>query len=216
MSRTRCTWRRPGLTTDNRGRIKVDEHYRTSVEHIYAVGDVIGFPALAATTMDQGRLAAYHAFGEPARELQSLQPIGIYTIPEISFCGKTEEELTTERCPTRSGSRATASSPAARSRRLLRDAEAAGSTDDRTLLGVHVFGTERDGPGAHRPGHDGLRRHRRLPGRHGVQLPHPVRGYKVAALDATNKIRAVNRFANGRSDESPAPDDPPAPTSPVD
>ena len=56
--------------------------------HIYAVGDVIGFPALAATSMDQGRLAAYHAFGEPARELQSLQPIGIYTIPEISYCGQ--------------------------------------------------------------------------------------------------------------------------------
>ena len=104
-----------GLAADSRGRITVDEHYRTDVEHIYAVGDVIGFPALAATSMDQGRLAAYHAFGEPARELQSLQPIGIYTVPEISSCGKTEAELTRRPCRTRSGSRATASSPAARS-----------------------------------------------------------------------------------------------------
>ena len=58
--------------------------------HIYAVGDVIGFPALAATSMDQGRLAAAHAFGEPANELHRLQPIGIYTIPEISLLRATE------------------------------------------------------------------------------------------------------------------------------
>jgi len=88
-----------GLSADDRGRIVVDEHYRTEAEHIYAVGDVIGFPALAATSMDQGRLAAYHAFGEPARELHGLQPIGIYTVPEISYCGKTEAELTKEAVP---------------------------------------------------------------------------------------------------------------------
>ena len=69
-SPTSCNLEKAGLAADSRGRIKVDEHYRTEVEHIYAVGDVIGFPALAATSMDQGRLAAYHAFGEPARELQ--------------------------------------------------------------------------------------------------------------------------------------------------
>jgi NAD(P) transhydrogenase len=72
------------LTADQRGRITVDGQYRTAAPHIFAVGDVIGFPALAATSMHQGRLAAYHAFGEPARELQELQPIGIYTVPEIS------------------------------------------------------------------------------------------------------------------------------------
>jgi NAD(P) transhydrogenase len=88
-----------GLSADNRGRINVDDHYRTAVPHIYAVGDVIGFPALAATSMDQGRLAAYHAFGEPARELQALQPIGIYTVPEISYCGLTEAELTDRAVP---------------------------------------------------------------------------------------------------------------------
>jgi NAD(P) transhydrogenase len=66
-----------GLAADKRGRLEVDQHYRTVVSHIYAVGDVIGFPALAATSMDQGRLAASHAFGEPANELRGLQPIGI-------------------------------------------------------------------------------------------------------------------------------------------
>ncbi len=76
-----------GLSADPRGRIKVDENYRTEVPHIYAVGDVIGFPALAATSMEQGRTAAYHAFGQPAHPMHDLQPIGIYTIPEISFIG---------------------------------------------------------------------------------------------------------------------------------
>jgi len=76
------------------------------VEHIYAVGDVIGFPALAATSMDQGRLAAYHAFNEPAHELSALQPIGIYTIPEISYCGATEAELTTSAVAVRDRHRA--------------------------------------------------------------------------------------------------------------
>ncbi|RHA44479.1 Si-specific NAD(P)(+) transhydrogenase, partial [Cellulomonas rhizosphaerae] len=70
-----------GLSADSRGRIAVDDDYRTQVPNIFAVGDVIGFPALAATSMDQGRLAAYRAFDEPARELASVQPIGIYTIP---------------------------------------------------------------------------------------------------------------------------------------
>lgn len=88
-----------GLTADARGRIKVDEYFRTEVEDIYAVGDVIGFPALAATSMEQGRLAAHHACGEPVHEMHELQPIGIYTIPEISYIGRTEDQLTQERIP---------------------------------------------------------------------------------------------------------------------
>ena len=70
-----------GLEADERGRIAVDARYRTAVDHIYAVGDVIGFPALAATSMEQGRLAAYDAFGEPAQLAAQHQPIGIYTDP---------------------------------------------------------------------------------------------------------------------------------------
>src|SRR6185312_16855442 len=88
-----------GLEIDERGRIAVDEHYRTAVEHIYAVGDVIGFPSLASSSFEQGRLAAAHAFGLDARPMRELLPIGIYTIPEISFAGKTEEELTGDGIP---------------------------------------------------------------------------------------------------------------------
>src|SRR4029077_6110076 len=72
-----------GLEADKRGRIKVDEFFRTKVPHIYAVGDVIGFPALADTSLARGRLAAPHACGEPVHAANLLQPIGIYSIPEI-------------------------------------------------------------------------------------------------------------------------------------
>ena len=184
-----------GLEADNRGRLSVDEHYRTPVEHIYAVGDVIGFPALAATSMDQGRLAAYHAFGEPVRELTALQPIGIYTIPEISYCGATEAELTSSAVPYEVG--------ISRYRELARGqivGDAYGmlkllvSTVDRKILGVHVFGT-----GATDLVHIG----QAVMGCGGTvdylvdtvfNYPTLSEAYKVAALDATNKIRALDRF----------------------
>jgi NAD(P) transhydrogenase len=83
-----------GLATDHTGLIKVNEHYQTEIPHIYAVGDVIGFPALASTSMEQGRLAACHAFNVRQSTLPKIMPYGIYTIPEISTVGKTEEELT--------------------------------------------------------------------------------------------------------------------------
>lgn len=88
-----------GLATDDRGRLPVNEHYQTAVEHIYAVGDVIGFPALASTSMEQGRLAAAHAFHLPTSSAPALFPYGIYTIPEISMVGKTEAELTRDGVP---------------------------------------------------------------------------------------------------------------------
>lgn len=88
-----------GLDSDDRGRLVVNEQYQTSVPHIYAVGDVIGFPALASTSMEQGRLAASHAFGLPASSVQALFPYGIYTIPEISMVGRTEQELTKDGVP---------------------------------------------------------------------------------------------------------------------
>ena len=184
-----------GLESDNRGRLSVDEHYRTPVEHIYAVGDVIGFPALAATSMDQGRLAAYHAFGEPVHELTALQPIGIYTIPEISYCGATEAELTSSAVPYEVG--------ISRYRELARGqivGDAYGmlkllvSTVDRKILGVHVFGT-----GATDLVHIG----QAVMGCGGTvdylvdtvfNYPTLSEAYKVAALDATNKIRALDRF----------------------
>jgi NAD(P) transhydrogenase len=83
-----------GLKADGRGRLRVDERYRTEVPHIFAVGDVIGFPALASTSREQGRLAGAWAFGNDAPPMSKLYPFGIYTIPEISMVGPTEKELT--------------------------------------------------------------------------------------------------------------------------
>jgi NAD(P) transhydrogenase len=83
-----------GINADDRGRLPVDNHFRTNVPHVYAVGDVIGFPALASTSMEQGRLAACHAFGVKAKSVPELFPYGIYSVPEISMVGKNEEELT--------------------------------------------------------------------------------------------------------------------------
>jgi len=82
-----------GVTVDGRGFIPVNPLFQTIVPHIYAVGDVIGPPALTATSMEQGRLAARHAFGSQTHYFSNFYPIGIYTIPEISSCGYTEEQL---------------------------------------------------------------------------------------------------------------------------
>ena len=83
-----------GVEIAERGRLDVNESYQTNVPHIYAVGDVIGFPSLASTSMEQGRLAACHAFHAPADHAPEFFPYGIYTIPEISVVGKSEAELT--------------------------------------------------------------------------------------------------------------------------
>ncbi|HEY8459174.1 MAG TPA: Si-specific NAD(P)(+) transhydrogenase [Blastocatellia bacterium] len=88
-----------GIPIDDRGKIKVNEFFQTAVPHIYAAGDVIGFPALAATSMQQGRLAANHMFGEDSNHRAFPLPYGIYTIPEISMIGKTERQLTEEKIP---------------------------------------------------------------------------------------------------------------------
>lgn len=84
---------RAGVARNERGYIPVNEYFQTSVAHIYAGGDVIGHPALASTSMEQGRLAARHAFGAKTHIFPTFFPLGIYTIPEISCCGYTEEEL---------------------------------------------------------------------------------------------------------------------------
>jgi NAD(P) transhydrogenase len=82
-----------GVTTGERGLIPVDDQFRTNVPHIYAAGDVIGFPALASTSMEQARRAVGHALGMPFSVLSPLLPNGIYTIPEVSMVGETEESL---------------------------------------------------------------------------------------------------------------------------
>jgi len=185
-----------GLSADKRGRIVVDEFFRTEVPHIYAVGDIIGFPALAATSMEQGRLAAHHACGEPIHAISKHQPIGIYSIPEISFIGRTEEELTKENVPFEVG--------VSRYRELARGqiiGDSYGvlkllvSLEDRTLLGVHVFGT-----GATELVHIG----QAVMGCGGTvdylvdavfNYPTLAESYKVAALDATNKMREIARMS---------------------
>ena len=92
-----------GLHADDRGRLEVNEHYQTQVPHIYAVGDVVGFPALAATAMEQGRLAAAHAFGLTVQSMPALLPYGIYTVPQISTVGRTEQERTEAGIPYKVG-----------------------------------------------------------------------------------------------------------------
>jgi NAD(P) transhydrogenase len=132
-----------GLTADDRGRIKVDQDFRTSVPHIFAVGDVIGFPSLASVSMEQGRIAAARAFGLDVHSDPAGYPYGIYTIPQISFIGKTEEQLTDEDVPYEVG--------VAYYREIARG-QITGHVDGRLkllfhretleLLGVHIFGED--------------------------------------------------------------------------
>jgi NAD(P) transhydrogenase len=178
-----------GLQPDKRGRLAVDEHYRTSVEHIFAVGDVAG-GGLAATAMEQGRIAALHAFGEPVTELPDLVPTGVYAIPEIAMVGRTEEELTDAAVPYVPG--------VARWRELARGLMSGDedgmlkllvSPADGRLLGVHVIGT-----GATDLVHIGQAI---MGGDAGIDFlvtavfnyPTFAESYKVAALDAANRIR---------------------------
>jgi NAD(P) transhydrogenase len=88
-----------GIKADSRGRLEVNSYFQTNVPHIYAAGDVIGFPSLASTSMEQGRVASLHMFGTPTTIASNLLPYGIYTIPEISTIGKNEQELTDAKIP---------------------------------------------------------------------------------------------------------------------
>jgi NAD(P) transhydrogenase len=187
---------RAGLEADKRGRIRVGPHFRTAVEHIHAVGDVIGFPSLAATSAEQGRLASAAAFGIEVPELQELLPFGIYSIPEISYVGRTEADLTADAVPYEVG--------VSHYRELARGhilGETHGlvkllvSPSDRTLLGVHAFGT-----GATEVVHIG----QAVMGLGGTidylietvfNYPTLAEAYKVAALDAANKLREVGALA---------------------
>jgi NAD(P) transhydrogenase len=130
-----------GLEADDRGRISVDAEYRTKQPHIFAVGDVIGFPSLASVSMEQGRMATCHAFNQPVNSDPANYPYGIYTIPEISFVGKTEEQLTDEDVPYEVG--------LAYYREIARGQIRGDTTgrlklifhrDTREILGVHIIG----------------------------------------------------------------------------
>jgi NAD(P) transhydrogenase len=130
-----------GITADARGRITVDKDYRTSQPHIFAAGDIIGFPSLASVSMEQGRIAAARAFGLQIESNPESYPYGIYTIPQISFVGKTEEQLTEEDVPYEVGM--------AYYREIARgqiSGETAGRLklnfhrETKELLGVHIIG----------------------------------------------------------------------------
>jgi NAD(P) transhydrogenase len=130
-----------GLAADDRGRIPVDADYRTTEPHIFAVGDVIGFPSLASVSMEQGRMAAGRAIGAEVSSDPATYPYGIYTIPEISFIGKTEEQLTDEDVPYETG--------LAYYREIARGQIRGDTTgrmklifhrETKKLLGVHVIG----------------------------------------------------------------------------
>jgi NAD(P) transhydrogenase len=130
-----------GVEADARGRITVDADYRTSVPHIFAAGDVIGFPSLASVSMEQGRIAAARAFGSNVHSNPATYPYGIYTIPEISFTGKNEEQLTDEDVPYEVG--------VAYYREIARGQIRGDTTgrlkiifhrETREILGVHIIG----------------------------------------------------------------------------
>ncbi len=178
-----------GLKSDNRGRVQVNGCYQTNVDHIYAVGDIIGFPSLASTSMEQGRLAACHAFGVDAHSVPELFPYGIYTIPEISMVGKTEEELTKEGVPYEVGK--------ARYREIARGQIIGDLTglvklifhyETREMLGVHIIGE-----GASELIHIGqavlaFKGKVDYFVRTVFNYPTLAEGYKVAALDGVNRL----------------------------
>ncbi|MEO7716791.1 MAG: Si-specific NAD(P)(+) transhydrogenase [Capsulimonas sp.] len=181
-----------GLTPDSRGRLKVNEHYQTEIPHIYAVGDVIGFPALASTSMEQGRLASCHAYGEPTSSIPELFPVGIYSIPEISMVGKTEAALTDEGIPYEAG--------VAQYREIARGqllGDEGGMLklliheQTRQILGVHAIGT-----GATELIHIG-QAVMALKGtvdyfiNNVFNYPTLAECYKVAALNGSNKLRLL-------------------------
>jgi NAD(P) transhydrogenase len=179
-----------GLTADSRGRLKVNETFQTSVPHIYAAGDVIGFPALAATSMEQGRLASSHMFHVLTEAQSPLFPFGIYTIPEISMVGATEQSLTQQNVPYEAG--------IARYREIARGQLIADPhgllkllfhPQSRRLLGVHAIGT-----GATELIHIGQAvMAAGMPIDYFVEsvfnYPTLAECYKVAALDGINRVR---------------------------
>ncbi len=179
-----------GLEPDNRGRLAVNAEYQTAVPYVYAVGDVIGFPALGSSAMQQGRLAALHALhGAAEQGEQPPLPYGIYTIPEISMVGRSEAELTQARVSYEVGvgrysetARGQIVGDTTGRLKLIVDSAT------REVLGVHIIGE-----GASELVHIG----QAVIGLHGT-LDYLVNGvfnyptlaetYKIAALDAYNKL----------------------------
>lgn len=195
-----------GIIADERGRIPVDAFYRTTSDHIWAAGDVIGFPALAATSSEQGRLAACRMFGIEAAPMGTHFPVGIYAIPEVSMVGATEEELTQSKVPYETG--------IARYREISRGPILGDDSglfkmlfhrDDGRLLGCHCIGS-----GATELIHVG----QAVLGLGGgldyflktvFNYPTLAECYKVAAYNAANKISVVRHAAASLASLPPPP-----------
>ena len=183
---------RIGIDTDPRGRIPVNENFQTTQPHVYAAGDCIGFPALASTSMEQGRLASTHMFDGPSLKSAPFFPYGIYTVPEISMVGKTEQELTAERVPYEVGkalyenvTKAQMVGDRAGMLKLIFD------PDTLKLLSVHAIGdeaTEIIHIGHAVIAHGGTIEYFRD---NVFNYPTFAEAYKVAAYDAFNKIAEV-------------------------
>jgi NAD(P) transhydrogenase len=181
---------RLGIGCSPTGLVEVDAHYRTAAQpHIYAVGDVIGVPSLASASMEQGRLAASHAFGAACASFPAAFPYGIYTIPEISFSGATEEQLTEQKVPYEVG------------RAEFRETARGQILGDHTgllklcfhreslkLLGVHILGesaTELIHIGQAVIAHGGAVTYFRD---HVFNYPTLAEAYKVAAFNGLNRL----------------------------
>jgi NAD(P) transhydrogenase len=178
-----------GLKTDARGKISVNASYQTDVPHVYAAGDVIGFPALASTSMEQGRLAGCRMFGAPSEHMPELFPYGIYTIPEISMVGQTEEKLTAAKVPYEVG----ISKYVELAKSMMLGDETGMlkmlfNRHTRKLLGVHIIGqraTEIVHIGQAVLAHGGSIEYFRDTV---FNYPTLAEAYKVAALDGLNKL----------------------------
>ncbi len=191
-----------GLAADKRGRLAVDkETFQTAVPHVYAVGDIIGFPSLASTSMEQGRIAACHAFGEAAHAAPEFFPYGIYSVPEISTIGITEEQAREKRIPFECG--------VARFRETSRGhimglssgfMKMVFAIETRRLLGVHIVGE-----GATELIHIG-QAVLNLGGtldyfvENTFNYPTLAEAYKIAALDAWNRMPRVQASVTALAD----------------
>ena len=181
-----------GLTADKRGRITVNDWYQSEAPHIYAAGDVIGFPSLASTSYEQGRIAACHMFGVRCERVSELLPYGIYSVPEISMVGWTEQKLTEEGIPYESG---VASYKEIARGQLLGDEigmlKLLIHQDSHTVLGVHALGT-----GATELIHIGqMAIAFKATAEYFVDAvfnyPTLAEAYKVAAMNGLNKLRGI-------------------------
>ena len=182
-----------GIEVDHRGRLSVNEHYQTTVPHIYAAGDVIGFPSLASTSLEQGRIAVLHALGEPVHKPSKFFPYGIYAVPEMSTVGMSEEEVVERNIPYEVG--ITPLRETSRGKVMGLDSgmiKTIFSTKTRRLLGVHIVGE-----GATELIHIG-QAVLTLKGtldyflENAFNYPTLAEAYKVAALYAHNRIVALN------------------------